>query len=232
MSTSVRWLMGASIWLALAGGALMGRAAPRAEACSPGPDFDPLGGMDTLIAGYGTDVEILGKAGLMTYLEVAVTFSVDRYLIGGGPRTLRALDRKSATPPMQLIQTSAMFDALDVSTLSIGELGWNGSGGACGGINEDPRGRYWVVGFGRDDAGVLHMHLLSNFAVGDGPDDPRVVAALERVEGLLTERGLRPAEAGNAGLMRGSRRDGSDQIVLAIGALVLMLGARALTHRV
>lgn len=232
MSASVRWLMGVSLWIALVGGAVAGTGAPRAEACSAGSDFDPLGGMDTLIAGHGTDVEILGKTGLMTYLQVAVTFSVDRYLIGGGPRSLRVLDSKSATPPMHLIRNSAMFDALDVSTVSIDELGWDGSGGACGGINEDPRGRYWVVGFGRDDAGMLHMHLLSNFAVGDGPDDPRVETAIERVEGMLAERGLQPAEAGNAGLVREPPRDWSDQIMLAIGGLVLMLGARVLTHRV
>jgi len=232
MSASVRLLIGVLIWTGLAGGALTGGAAPRAEACSAGPDFDPLGGIDTLIAGYGTDVEILGKGEVMTYLEVVVTFSVDRYLVGGGPQTLLALDSKSATPPMELIRTSAMFDALDVSTLSIDELGWDGSGGGCGGINEDPRGRYWVVGFGRDDAGVLHMHLLSNFAVGDGPDDPRVEAAIERVEALLAERGLRPAEAGNAGVMRGPERDGNHQIMLAIGGLALMFGARLMTHRV
>ena len=190
MSASVCWLIGVATWVALVGGVLAGVGAPRVQACSAGPDFNPLDGIDVLITGYGADVEILGKAEVMTYLEVAVTFEVDRYLVGSGPRILRVLDARSATPPRYLIRTSTMFEALGVSTVSIDELVWDGSAGACGGINQDTRGRYWVVGFGRDHAGILQMHLLSNFAMGDGPNDPRVILAIKHVEGLLRSAGF------------------------------------------
>ena len=90
MGRNVRSLVGAVVWLGMIGAAALGLGMPNVvRACSAGPDFDPLSGIDVLIAGYGLDVEILGK-GTTTYLEVAVSFEVDRYLLGQGPRTVWA----------------------------------------------------------------------------------------------------------------------------------------------
>lgn len=224
--------MFAAVILALAGALALGQPRP-AHACSAGPDFDPLEGHDVIIAGRATGIEILGRTGIMTYLNLRITFEVDRYLVGDGPSTLHAFDSRSGTPPFELIPNTAAFEALDLATLDVDDLGYDGGGGACGALDDDPREHYWVTGLGRGPDGELYMHRLSVLAIGDGPSDPRVLEAIARVEARFGARQVAPPATGSGGLAaRGQESPSTNSPVAAFltFALVLLLIARRATR--
>jgi len=207
-----------------------------ANACSAGPDFNPAASSELIVAGYITDMEILGRTGVMTYLDLRMTFEVDQYLYGGGATVLPVFDGVSGVPLSDLVPNTTAFAALDLSTLSVDDLGFDGGGGACGALDEDPRGRYWVVGLGRNpETGRLRMNRLATFAIGSSAADPAVVAGITRARGLLVEAGRVPvaASAGNAGLAG----DASGPVVSwgslggLLGVLLLLTGARHVTGR-
>jgi len=203
-----------------------------AQACSAGPDDNPAAGSDLIVAGYVTEVQILGRTDLMMFLDLELTFEVDRYVRGSGPSTLQLFDSRSGVPPRELVPTSAAFAELDVSLLDVDDLGYDGGSGACGALDEDPRGRYWVVGLSpHPETGNLTMYGPSTCAVGSGPQDPRVLDGIARARTLLAQAGLpTPASTGNLGLAsRGSDASSSLLLVAALLVTVLLLagGRRA-----
>ena len=220
----------ASVAALLGGFAALGGPRP-AYACSPTPDWNPVAEADVIVAGRITDIEIRGKTGMMTFLDLKMTFEVDRYLKGTGPATIAIFDSHSGSPPMALIPNSSAFDRLDVRELNVDELGYEG-GGVCGALDEDPRGRYWVVGFSRSPDGTLAMNLLLNFAIGDGPSDARVVERIAYVEEQLREVEIAPGPplTGNAGLAA-ARHVGLPGVVALTGLFAMLaLAARRATR--
>lgn len=204
-----------------------------AHACSASPDYNPAAESDLVVAGYITNLEILNRTGIMTYLHVQMTFEVDQYLFGSGPTSLDVFDGSSATPSHHLIPGPSAFDELDLETLAIDDLEYGGGGGACGALDEDPRGHYWVVGLSRHpDTGQLHMNRIATFAVGSGPADSQVIEGIERVRALLLDAGLTPApgSTGNAGFA--SRQDDFSSPIVTVASVLagalLLAGARIL----
>jgi len=97
-----------SIAIALTSAIGIGLSTPRvAYACSAGPDYNPAAESDLIVAGYITNLEILGRTGTMTYLHVQMTFEVDQYLFGSGPTSLDVFDVKTAMPPVTSPQAPA-----------------------------------------------------------------------------------------------------------------------------
>jgi hypothetical protein len=213
--------------IAVALASMIALTTPRiAHACSAGPDYNPAAQSELIVAGYITDLEILGRTGVMTYLRVQMTFEVDQYLLGSGPTSLDVFDVKSAVPPRHLIPNSRAFEELDLGTLAIDDLEYDGSGGGCGPLNADPRGRYWIAGLSRQpDTGQLVMHGPTTFAIGSGPADPAVLAGIERVRTLLVDAGLTPAPSptGNAGLARVHNESPSSTAIAGGTLLVAVL---------
>ena len=214
----------------LGGFAALGGPRP-AYACSPTPDWNPVAEADVIVAGRITDIEIQGKTEVMTFLDPKMTFEVDRYLKGTGPATIEVFDSHSGVPPMGLIPNSSAFDRLDVRELNVDELGYEG-GGVCGALDEDPRGRYWVVGFSRSPNGTLAMNLLLNFAIGDGPSDARVVERIAYVEEQLREVEIAPAPplTGDGGLL--AQQGGRSWQIVALSGLLAVLMLAATVRRV
>ncbi|MQA00762.1 MAG: hypothetical protein GEU80_15800 [Dehalococcoidia bacterium] len=172
---------------------------------------------DALIAGRVADLRVFASLGSPSGMAARVTFEVDRYLLGDGPDTLVAVDTNS------LMRTS---DAPVEDAIEDGDYEFTGSGGACGALDGDPRGEYWVVGFLREADGTLKTHRLFRFATGADADDPAVRDAVARVEESLRGVGLQPAPAGTAGISgdrdRGLRSAETVALVLAAGAVVLL----------
>ena len=195
----------------------------RVYACSAGADWDPVAASDVVIAGYVRDFEVIGKTdGSMPLLTVRVTYEVDRYLKSGGPARISALDEKSVMPPARLVPTSAAWDSLDITLLTMNDLEYHGSSGACGALDADPRGTYWVVGLSRRGDGILLMNRLQNFGMGNGPTDLRVVQGIARAEALL-KNAPSPAFTGNAGLLQDDKGSPPPGPLGLVGITVLFL---------
>ncbi|MEX2446063.1 MAG: hypothetical protein WD734_01895 [Dehalococcoidia bacterium] len=182
---------------AILGGVLALGPPQAAFACSAGSDWDPAAESEVVIAGRVTDMalapEVGGRGPTPEVQAVWLTFEVDRYLKAAGGTTLTAVDTSSvAFLDGQTPEQMARFE---------GAQYW-GSGGACGALNEDPRGRYAVLGLMRLDDGTLRTNLLTTFAWGDGPDDPRILEGIARAEAAIaatpeTTPAPRPAATGH-----------------------------------
>jgi hypothetical protein len=208
----------ALLGLALLIGVAAALGAPRAAlACSGVPD---PAAADVIIAGYATDLALVPLDEVNHFVGARVTFVVDRYLRGSGEETLVARAPNSVTrDPSAGNDVNALIEAKKIQFV--------GAAGACGGLTQDPRGYYWVVGFTRGDDGRLVMNLLLNFAIGESPEDPSVEDAIDRVEAALAARGEAPppATSGQAGTVRqpGSITPGqSVGLVLGVVAVVLL----------
>lgn len=195
----------------------------RVHACSAGPDFDPLEGLDVIVTGFATDVALIERVDGLYFVVVDVAFEVDRYLLGSGPRELSLRDGRSASL-VGVARSSAELDAIKLADVMIDDLLWDGSGGACGALNSDPRGQYWVAGATRAADGTLGISIFSLFGIGTSPEDPQIVERITFVEGLLDEAGLRPARAGNLGIVDsgGVAVPGGSAIAVALTGLMLV----------
>jgi len=194
------------------------------DACSAGEDWDAIAESDVIIAGRVADMRLAPEYegfGTPQTIGVWVDFEVDRYFKGTGASTLSALDAASVTfMDNQTPEQRAAFE---------GAQYW-GSGGACGALNGDPRGEYWVTGLYLHE-GVYRTNLLLLFGagvIGDGPDDPAVVERIEALEERLGP-GVTPATTGH-GLARATDR-GVSTALGALGlAIALLAGARSATR--
>jgi hypothetical protein len=209
----------AALLFALAGTlafALVALGQPRAAlACSAGPDWNAAVQADLIIVGRVTAFEVAedeaatGPASPGS-LAGRLTFSVDRYLKGSGGASITAIDRAS------LFREPG------------GALQFVGSAGACGALDEDPLGEYWVTGFFREPTGTLRTNRLLVFAIGSGPDDGGVQSGIERVEALMREAGIAPAATGGAGPATADRR-APPVPALVLFTLALVIAARRST---
>ncbi|MEE8338260.1 MAG: hypothetical protein V3R95_09365 [Dehalococcoidia bacterium] len=218
--------------LLLAGIAALG--APRAALACSG-NVNPFETLDVIVAGRITDIarapelDRLSPTGVYqagAFVGIRVTFEVDRYLKGFGPATLITFDAASAYygngPGEQFSETD------------LDGLRYAGSSGACGALDEDPRGQYRVAGLFRQPDGSLSMHIFGRFAITDSASDPAIVRAIERAEEELTALGLPfPPAAGSAGLASDGQRNlaGASVVLLLIVALGLAAGARRVVAR-
>ncbi|MEZ4501529.1 MAG: hypothetical protein R3C39_02770 [Dehalococcoidia bacterium] len=200
----------------------MGLAEPRlAFACSG--DGEPAAAADVIIAGRVVDLALAPEVeGVGTPRTVAVrmTFEVDRYMKGAGPATFTAFDVASAEFGPGVAEANWDDAHLD-------ELVFSGGGGACGALDADPRGQYWVAGLVRQPDGTLHTNRLLVFGIGVSADDPVVLDAIGRFEAASSD--LVPPAAGGAGLLDASegRDSGSPIFVVALSALVVAVALSA-----
>jgi len=201
-----------------------GIAAPRtAHACSRSSDVDPLDGLNVIVAGRATDVTLVEGERIGQFVIAGVGFEVDRYLLGTGPGRLLLRDPRSASL-VRLATGSAELDRIELATVSIDDVVWDGAGGSCGALDSDPRGQYWVVGARRTETGILEIDRFSLFAIGRSAGDPVIGNAIADLETRIEAAGLRPAPAGNAGLGadRSAKHRGVEALVLGLTGLAMV----------
>ena len=207
----------------------LGLAAPRsAYACSAGADFNPAVEADVIIAGRVSDLGVAAwdEAG---YVTLRVGFNVDRYVKGSGPTEISALDRGSVYPH-SIPPGVTTFDQL--AQLDPGRLGFDGSGGACGSLDSDPRGQYWVLGLTVRD-GEYEMNRLLTFAIADEPEDRDIVDGIAHAEELMRGSAIKAPTTGNAGLAAAAAPGGLEPAAVAgaVAAVLFVLGVRLLDGR-
>jgi hypothetical protein len=219
----------APTWLvaALIVGAIWGTMPHTALACSG--ELDPLRDNDLIITGRVVDMELASDPhDPNAFAAVWVVFEVDRYVLGDGPRVLRALDLPSVA--FMHGQTPAEREALVNPT-------YMGAAGACGSLDEDPRGQYWLTGASvqsdtpitSDAVPVLNrIALWSTGGIGTGPEDPDILERLERIETLLAEAGVAPAAVGHG--VPENRSSTVPVLSGLVAAIALVFGARYVTR--
>lgn len=98
---------------------------------------------------------------------------------------------------------------------------WTGAGGACGAFDEDPRGKYIVIGFGDTPLHPWQSNRMRVLFLGDEPSGERYERAMARLAAL---GGPYPPAAGNSPVTPSESQDPIDwMFVSAIGAGVLLL---------
>lgn len=185
-----------------------------AAACSAGPDFNPLRESEVIVLARVVDMRLAPEHegfGTPQTVAVWVDLEVEEYLKGGGPDAISALDTSSVT----------FLDGQDEDEMAAfqGALYW-GSGGACGTLNEDPRGQYWLTGV-NDEDGVYRLNLITSAfgAMAPGLDDPHLQQRLAAVRAGLADLQIAPAGTGQGHLA--TSEDGS---LLPIALLAITVG--------
>lgn len=202
--------------LALAAATLVASAAfPHriAYACT-GAVPDPTEvGPNKIVSGRITNIayEEQHPTNALQPVPLTVTFEVDRYLKGSGPRTIEFVD-----------SISVVGDTDDIN--------W---GGMCGAFAEDPVGTYWVIIL--PEPGVDPLAGFSAFSVyaryANGLDDSKFVAAIEFVTAQLAAASLQLPSVGNAGLAEGPAQRGAieaNQLLALLAVLALAAAARSI----
>ncbi|MGI8926484.1 MAG: hypothetical protein ACR2HN_07540 [Tepidiformaceae bacterium] len=167
-------------------------------------DCDPIRDSELIVSGR---VESWRRADGSTepgsYIPVVVELRVDTVYKGRSEPLLTMVDRAS----------------LQVDRVR-GDR-WIGASGACGALDADPAGRYFVIGLSPDDRGELRMNRIQTLFVGDEPNGPRYDRAVNRLEGRLGPPG--PPSTGS-GLAPRSESIATP-VVLLFGAIMLALAA-------
>lgn len=182
---------------------------------------------ERIVVGQVTAMELVEFTGFMRFIRVRLTFDVDRYLKGSGPDTLVLYDDRSVEPGPNRARTSVELAALTIDEVDLNSLQFNGSSGACGTLNADPVGQYWVTLVG--EAGQLGIPNWP-WGIGTGPDDRAIVEATQRVEAALQEAGIEPGSTGMAGTANNGRdRSAVETLALLVCASALVLVGRLAT---
>ncbi len=146
-------------------------------------------------------------------IPLTVTFEVDRYLKGSGPRTIEFVDGISA------------YGDTD-------DLKW---GGMCGAFTRTPVGTYWVIIL--PEPGLEPQGGFSGFSAYagyvTGPDEPRLIAAIDFVTAQLAAASVQVPPTGNAGLAELAtqhRAVEAIQLLALLAVLVLAATARSIAR--
>ena len=132
-------------------------AAPRdALACRPVATYT-INENEIIAEGWVENVEITESSTRESFLPVRVTLRVLRSWKGQAPARIVFVDEASYL----------------VNSAAIGGGMWDGSGGACGALNEDPTGKYGLVVFKWMD-GQLVTSGYRGAKFGVGPEDPKI----------------------------------------------------------
>lgn len=161
-----------AVWIALA---LVVAHPLRAAACSVPDEFDPRDYTQLLVLGRASSVE-LGARTPQGFLEATVTLDVIHVYRGAATSPLRFVDSGSAAIQMNPVT---------------GKHEFNGGGGSCGTIDEDPVGKYVLIGLALGEDTRWHANRIYGAVYTDQPDDAMYRWVLERhavaVPFLLTE---------------------------------------------
>ena len=146
-----------------------------AAACSVGPDYHPRDYTQLLVLGRARSVEI-GARTPLGFLEATVTLDVIHVYRGAATSPLRFVDSGSAAIQMNPVT---------------GKHEFNGGGGSCGTIDEDPVGKYVLIALARGEDSRWYAHRLYGAIYTDQPDYAMYRWVLERhgvaVPFLVTE---------------------------------------------
>ena len=188
--------------------------ARRALACSAGPDFDPVKDSEVIVEGRLLGYEILPDAPIAElpksdgtqdpYVPIRVDMAVTRVFKGdvaGG--------------------VIAIVDPVSLGAPLSGSEGrrWIGSGGACGAFDEDPTGKYAIMGLSEQDDGTYRPNRLRWLFYGDGPSGEAYQRALTRLSVLPPSAGFGPGSGSGAGLLVPAAS------LAGAGAVLLLAGA-------
>jgi len=124
-----------------------------AAACSAGP-FEVRDYTQLLVLGRARSIE-LGARTVSGFLEATVTLDVIRVFRGGAASPLRFVDSGSADPLKNPVT---------------GEQEFAGGSGACGTIDDDPIGKYVLIGLARGEDSRWHANRLWGAVYTDEPD--------------------------------------------------------------
>jgi hypothetical protein len=129
------------------------RATP-AYACSVGNEFNPVAQSEVIVMGRVTDWRPVdtptGFPAGSPFQSVAMTVDVDVVLKG------------APAPRMEFIDVASYR-----KDAPSGHNPWAGSGGSCGALNDDPTGKYVLMGLSRTSDGSLRSGLPLTFFIGD-----------------------------------------------------------------
>ncbi|MBK7124795.1 MAG: hypothetical protein IPH65_02565 [Dehalococcoidia bacterium] len=187
--------------------------APVAQACSC-PDCDVVRDAEVIVGGRilsWQPSEIPSPFdGAPVYLPIELDLRVDRVFKGSAPGKVEMVDFASYGNG----KDTGEYQAPDRIT-------WSGAGGACGAFDEDPRGKYIVIGF--TPRYPWQANRLQVLFLGDEPSGERYEWAMARLAPL---GGPYPPAAGNSAADADAATDqaSNDWMFLsAIGAGFLLI---------
>ena len=185
---------------------------PRAFACSPGPDFNPVAESDVIVEGRFLGYDVLAEASPPgDFVPVRVEMAVARVLKG---------------------QVAAdTIDVVDDRTLRIfSETGeaWGG-GGSCGAFGSDPTGKYAILGLNSRPDGSYAPSLPLTFFIGDAPSGESYDRALTRLAsfgGVLPDTGSGAFDSRSTDLATIGKLAAVGAAVFTLGGLLLLASRR------
>ena len=83
-------------------------------------------------------------------------------------------------------QIQSTVEVVDHASLSVAPPGWFGGSGACGSFDEDPKGKYVILGLStyEPDPSLMASNRIWLFYIGDAPQGEAYERALERLAPL------------------------------------------------
>ena len=134
-----------------------------AAACSVGP-FEPRDYTQLLVLGRARSIE-LGARTPSGFVEATVTLDVIRVFRG------------TAASPVRFVDHGSVTGERDPST---GEHEFAGGSGSCGTIDDDPAGKYVLIGLARGEDTRWHANRLFGAIYTDQPEYAMYRWLLER----------------------------------------------------
>ena len=176
-SPALRCLLWAAAVLLPLGAAFASSTARPALACSPVPDFDPVGSSDVIVGGWlrgwqPAPAPAAGASG--SSLPIRLEMAVERVYKGAAPAQISLAEILYRTP---------------AGPGATGGYMWPG-GALCSPFGGDPSGSYAILGLHRSPDGTYRASTFSAFFRGDAPRGEHYEAALARLYSLRGEATL------------------------------------------
>ena len=144
--------------------------------------FDPIESSDIIVGGRITgweetqtsesvyprptdDIEV-SKGDEPPFITVRVTMAVETFFKGNGP------------PSLSIVDSGSLLKDIHE---------WAGGSGFCGSFDDDPAGRYAIIGLTRNDDGEWQANRLRMFFLGEQPQGAAYESALTRLVALGVE---------------------------------------------
>ncbi len=230
----VRVLFGVASLVAVVG--MLWGSVTLAQACSAGPDYDPIAESELIVGGHITGWQLVENVrrwdprssepeptgdpnywGPASFDPIRLAMSVDRVYKG---------------------TSAAEIEPFSANTMSILAEGgankyqWVGASGACGAFDSDPTGGYFILGLASDQFGRLHPSILRTFYIGPQPPGGPGDTTVARLEGLGLFGWSLPGGGGPPEAVGGGAAERAAAIALAVlGPLVFLAGVAFLRRR-
>ena len=165
-------------------------------ACSADETWDPVAESDVIIGGQILGYDELEGRESGSFVEVSLSVRVD-HLWKGEFRGETIVDRTSLLGPQYVTIPDR----------------WAGASGACGALDDDPTGKYAVLGLRREGS-ELRTNRLTTFYLDPAPYDVRAISSGSG----------RPLGLPVAGIPGADASAPTQRIMLATGAAVAAMG--------